>query len=70
MKLSAGWIIDKLLDMKGVCVNDACVHKNQALVIVNKGNATTEDVNELANQIAQKVKEKLGVEIEREVREI
>ena len=70
MKLSAGWIIDKLLNMRGVCVGDACVHHKQALVIVNKGNATADDINKLADMIAEKVKQKLGVEIEKEVRTI
>jgi len=68
IKISAGWMIDKLCNMRGVCVGDACVHDRQALVIVNKGNATKKDVDDLAIKIINAVKEKTNIELEREVR--
>lgn len=70
MKVSAAWIIDNLCSMRGVCVGDACVHKNQALVIVNKNSATKKQVDELAQKIINCVHEKTGIKLEREVRSI
>jgi len=69
MKISLGWVLDKMLNMRGVCMGDACVHDRQALVIINKGNATSSDVDMLAQDIEKKVVELLGINIEREVRE-
>ncbi len=70
MKLSAGWIIDKILGLKGYCIGDACVSEKQALVLVNKGKATYEDINNLAKKIETETKEKINISLEREVREI
>lgn len=70
MKISAGWIIDKLLGLKGYFEGDAGVHPKQALVLVNKGNATAKDIKNLAEKIEKMTKEKIGIELEREVREI
>ena len=70
MKLSAAWLIDKLCNMKGVCVGDACVHDQQALVIINKGKANAHDVLALADLIIKNVKEKIGIELEKEVQMI
>lgn len=44
------------------------MHTQQALVLINKGNATGKDVAELAKTVRQRVREKFGVEIQPEVR--
>lgn len=41
--------------------------KNQALVIVNHGGATGQEIFDLSTAILSSVKEKFGVELEREV---
>ena len=43
------------------------VHGRQALVLVNLGNATAKEILLLAEEIERRIKEKLGLEIEREV---
>ncbi|WP_175443257.1 UDP-N-acetylmuramate dehydrogenase [Vibrio sonorensis] len=67
VKLAAGWLIDQC-GLKGHQVGGAMVHPQQALVIVNQGEATSKDVIELAAYVKQKVWEKYQVELEHEVR--
>lgn len=65
-KIPAGWLIE-LCNFKGKQFGNVGVHKNQALVIVNFGNASGNEVAELAQQIQNSVKEKFGIEILPEV---
>lgn len=65
-KLAAGWLIEQC-GLKGYVHKGAAVHERQALVLVNKQNCKGEDVFELSELVRDKVREKFGVELEREV---
>ncbi len=65
-KIPAGWLIEQC-GFKGKRFGDAGVHKNQALVLVNYGLATGQDIMDLAHRIMDAVKEKFGIAISPEV---
>ena len=54
--------------MKGFRDNNVGVHKMQALVLVNYGNANGEDIMNLAKKIQKIILEKYGIQIEPEVK--
>ena len=64
---AAGKYLDEA-GAKSLRVGDAGVFENHANIIVNYGQATAEQVNQLASQMAERVKQKFGIELEREVR--
>lgn len=67
VKLPAGWLIDQC-QLKGFQLGGAAVHTQQALVLINRKNATGADVVALAREVRRRVREKFGVEIHPEVR--
>ncbi|MDP2575998.1 UDP-N-acetylmuramate dehydrogenase [Vibrio penaeicida] len=67
VKLAAGWLIDNA-NLKGKKIGGVMVHPKQALVLVNTGEATSNDVVSLAAFVKQTVFKKYQVELEHEVR--
>lgn len=66
IKLAAGWLIEQC-GWKGKVVGHTGTWKNQALVLVNHGGATGEEVYSLSSQIIDSVYTKFGVTLQREV---
>ncbi|WP_455664409.1 UDP-N-acetylmuramate dehydrogenase [Phocaeicola sp.] len=66
VKIPAAWMIDRC-GWKGKQVGRAGVHTKQALVLVNCGGATGDEVISLARQIQESVQQKFGISISPEV---
>ena len=66
-KLAAGWLIDQS-GLKGMREGAVGTYQYQALVLVNHGGATGQDVLSFSSMIQQKVNDKFGVLLEREPR--
>jgi UDP-N-acetylmuramate dehydrogenase len=62
-KLAAGWLIDQC-GFKGQRMGEVGVYENQALVLVNHGNGTAQDILDLAKCIQNKVRKEFGVSLE------
>ena len=65
-RIAAGWLVEKA-GLKGTQVGGAAVSDVHGNFIVNLGGATASDVEQLIEQIKEKVYDKLGVEIEEEI---
>jgi UDP-N-acetylmuramate dehydrogenase len=66
VKLAAGWMIEQC-GWKGKVVGNTGTWKNQALVLVNHGGATGQEVFNFSSQIIDSVYTKFGVTLQREV---
>jgi len=65
-KIPAGWLIEQC-GYKGKRFGDAGVHKNQALVLVNYGDASGAEIIDLAENIIDSVSQRFGIVISPEV---
>ena len=66
VKVPAGWLIEQA-GFKGKRFGDAGIHKNQALVLVNYGNATGQEILNVSKDIQETVFKIFGIHIEAEV---
>lgn len=66
VKIPAGWLIEKA-GFKGKTFNNYGVHKKQALVLVNYGDAKGSDILKLATLIQKTIDRIFGISIETEV---
>lgn len=66
VKVPAGWLIEQA-GFKGKRFGDAGIHKNQALVLVNYGNATGTEIVEVSKNIQKTILELFDIQIEAEV---
>ncbi len=67
VKVSLGWILDKVCKVKGLCIGNACTYEKQALVVVTKPGATSAEVVNLTKELMNRVRELTGLEISAEV---
>ncbi|MGL4206841.1 MAG: UDP-N-acetylmuramate dehydrogenase [Aeromonadaceae bacterium] len=67
VKLAAGWLIEQA-GLKGHVQGRAAVHAQQALVLVNLGGATAQEIMALARLVQQRVHSSFAVQLEPEVR--
>ncbi len=65
-KIPAGWLIEKL-GFKGKRIGNVGTYENQALVIINYGNATGKEIIDFALSIQNEVKNRFGIKLETEV---
>lgn len=66
VKVPAGWLIEQA-GFKGKRFGDAGIHKNQALVLVNYGNATGQEILNVSKNIQETIFQIFGIHIEAEV---
>lgn len=67
VKVPAGWLIEQC-GWKGKQIGNVASHQLQSLVIINAtGNATGLEIFDFSTEIINSVKEKFGIELEREV---
>ena len=66
VKVPAGWLIEQA-GFKGKRFGDAGIHKNQALVLVNYGNATGQEILAVSKNIQKTIFDTYGISIEVEV---
>ncbi len=65
-KIPAGWLIEKT-GWKGKRIGNVGCYKNQALVIVNHGGASGEEIMKFAGKVQKSVRNKFGIDLVPEV---
>jgi UDP-N-acetylmuramate dehydrogenase len=67
IKLAAGWLIDQC-QLKGRQIGGAAVHQQQALVLINKDQASANDIIQLAYLVKMEVQQRFNIALTHEVR--
>ena len=66
VKIPAAWLIEHC-GLKGKMIGGAAVYEKQPLVIINQGNASGQDIADLAAEICKSVNEKFSIDLQSEV---
>jgi len=67
VKVSLGWILDKVCNLRGYTEGNVGLYEAQALVLVNNRTATAAEIDVFAKKISEIVFSKTNIHIEREV---
>ncbi len=67
VKISLAWLLDHVLNVKGMSVGGARLFEKQPIVVVADESATTRDVHALADAIVARVEETFAITLEKEV---
>ncbi|MEK7464033.1 MAG: UDP-N-acetylmuramate dehydrogenase [Patescibacteria group bacterium] len=67
VKIPLAWLLDHVCGFRGVKKGNVGTYKNQALVLINYGDATAQEITDLAQKMVDAVYEKTGIEIFPEV---
>lgn len=70
VKVSLGWILDHVCGLRGYSDHGITLYKKQALVLVIENITSATAVENFVLQVEKVVKEKTGIEIEREVQSV
>jgi len=70
IKIPLGWILDKVLQVRGYTQGNVATYEHQALVIVAHTGATSSEIETFAHEIAVRVLDATGIDIEWEVTKI
>ena len=64
--LSAGYLVDHILNMKDVSIGGASISSKHANFIINKNNATSSDIISLIEMVKKRAKEEQNIDLELE----
>jgi len=67
VKVPLAWILDNVLNYKGMMIGNVGLYKQQPLVVINSGGGKAKEILELAKDIALKVKNETGITLAWEV---
>ncbi len=65
-KVALGWILDRVLHLKGYREGSVGLYEKQALVLVNHGDATSDEVIAFSDMVIKKIFDASGLVVERE----
>ena len=65
-KIPAGWLLEKA-NWKGYSDGRVGCYEKQALILIHTGGATGKDILAFSKKLQQSVREKFGIELDREV---
>lgn len=67
VKIALGWILDHVLAVRGVRAGNVGTYEGQALVVVNHGDATAEELETFVRDLARKIFDATKIAVEWEV---